>query len=69
VSESRTPSTGPDQQRGATPVGGGDRGAGRRRGLLVGGLLLAALVALALLLSQCGGSDPESASDPAAQTS
>ena len=69
MSESRTPSTGPGHQRGATPVGGGDRGAGRRRGRLVGGLLLVALVVLALLLSRCSGGDPESASDPAAQTS
>jgi hypothetical protein len=69
VSESRTPPTGPGQQRGATPVGGGTRGGGRRRALLVGALLLAALVALLLLLSQCTGDDPEAGSDPAAQTS
>ena len=69
MSESRTPPTGPGQQRGATPVGGGTRGGGRRRALLVGALLLAALVALLLLLSQCTGDDPEAVSDPAAQTS
>lgn len=69
MSEFRTPPTGPDQQRGATPVGAGTRGDGRRRGLLFGALLLAALVVLALLLSQCGGSDPETGSDPAAQSS
>ena len=69
MSEFRTPSTGPGQQRGATPVGGGHRGGGRRRGLLIGALLLAGLIVLALLLSQCSGSDPEAGSDPAAQTS
>jgi hypothetical protein len=68
VTESRTPPTGPNQQRGATPVGG-ERGGGRRRALLIGALLVAGLVALLLLLSQCGGNDPGPGSDPAAQTS
>ena len=56
MSEFRTPSTGPGQQRGATPVVGGTRGGGRRRGLLVGALLLAPLVVLALRLSVRGRS-------------
>ena len=67
MTESRPPSTGP-AQKGATPVSGEHRN-GRKRGLLFGALLLAALVALALLLSQCGGNDPSGSADEASRTS
>ena len=56
------PSTDPTRPPGATPVGGGNRGNGRKRGLLLGALLLAVLVVAALLLSQCGSDDPEGGS-------
>ncbi len=69
MSESRTPPTGPGAQRGATPVSGGPRDDRRRRGLLFGLLVVGALIALALLLSQCLGSDPEGGTDTAGQTS
>jgi hypothetical protein len=69
MSDHRTPTTGPGGQRGATPVSGGPKPDRRKRGLLFGALLVAALVALALLLSQCLGSDPEERSGTAAETS
>lgn len=69
MSEMRTPPTDPGDQRGATPVSGARRDGGRKRGLLFGALLVAALVVLALLLSQCGGDDPGSGTDAAGQTS
>ena len=67
MTESRPPSTGP-AQAGATPVSGEHRN-GRKKGLLFGALLVAALVALALLLSQCGGNDPSGGADEASRTS
>ena len=68
MSESRTPPTGPSQQRGATSVSREHRG-GRKKGLLFAGLLLGALLLLALLLSQCGGNDPAATPGAAGQTS
>ncbi|NEK86320.1 hypothetical protein GCU60_11195 [Blastococcus saxobsidens] len=62
------PSPDPARPVGATPVSGGNKGGGRRKGLLLGALLLAVLLLAALLLSQCG-SDDDSGSDPAGQTS
>jgi hypothetical protein len=63
------PSSGPTPH-GATPVGGGDRGSGRKRGLLLGASLLAVLLLAALLLSQCGGSDdPADGTESAGSTS
>ena len=53
------PPSGPGRPVGATPIGARDDDRGRKKkGLLWGALALAALVAIALLLSQCGGDDP-----------
>ena len=53
-----TPPSGPGRPVGATPIGARDDSGRKKKGLLWGALALAALVAIALLLSQCGGDDP-----------
>ena len=63
------PSSGPAVPHGSTPVGGGNRGDGRKRALLLGALLLAILIVAALLLSQCGSDDPGDGTGSAGSTS
>lgn len=63
------PSSDPNNPPGATPIGARDRGAGRKRGLLLGALLLGILIIAALLLSQCGSDDPAGGSDDGSSTS
>ena len=53
-----TPPSGPGRPVGATPIGARDDNGRKKKGLLWGALALAALIAIALLLSQCGGDDP-----------
>ena len=55
-----TSPSGPGRPVGATPIGARDDGGRRKKGLLWGALALLGLLAIALLLSQCGGDDPES---------
>lgn len=60
-----TSPSGPGRPAGATPVGARDDGGRRKKGLLWGGLAVLALIAIALLLSQCGGDDPATGTDAA----
>ncbi len=60
-----TSPSGPGRPVGATPIGARDDGGRRKKGLLWAGLALLALVAIALLLSQCGGNDPAGGTDAA----
>ena len=64
-----TPPSGPGRPVGATPIGARDDSGRRKKGLLWGALALAALIAIALLLSQCGGADPAADSDAADSSS
>ena len=61
-----TSPSGPGRPVGATPIGAREDGGRRRKkGLLWGVLALVGLLALALLLSQCGGDDPATGTDAA----
>ncbi len=56
----------PAHPPGATPVGGGNRGGGRKKALILGALLP---VLAGLLLTQCGSDDTENTSDGSSRTS
>jgi len=66
----RTSPSGPGRPVGATPVGARDDNRGRKKkGLLWGALALLALLAISLLLTQCGDDDRAAGTDASGATS
>ena len=59
------PPSGPGRPAGATPIGARSDDRRKKKGLLWGALAALALLAIALLLSQCGGNDPAGGTDAA----